>query len=278
MTVFGEYTTVYNARKLYLASAQTADDEIILQFIRQVSREIDRLSGRYFYPVVETRKYDIPKNGGTDVYLDAEILELQAIDNNGAIDITEVLLYGSNELTKSKIRLLNSGGIWQSASNGSGDQAISITGIWTYIFDRTAGWLQATTLSGNITDSATTFAAVANSIKAGQLLKIGTEFLYVSSVAAPVSPAVTDTVTCIRACNGTVAAAHTAADVVYAWHPGYDIEMLASTAAVAYYNLKSNPLVSSYSIDGVTFYTPKDVTQFIKKKLLDLTLVKVGFA
>lgn len=278
MTIYGEYTTVYNTRKLYLSSNQTTDDELILQFIRQVSREIDRLSGRYFYPVVATRKYDVPSNGGTDVHLDAEIFELQSITNNVAIDIAGVLLYGSNELTKNKLRLLNSGGIWQPDSSGSADQAISITGIWTYLFDRTAGWLRSMALSANMLVAATTFPSVANSIRAGQLLKIGTEFLYVTSVAAPVSPATTDTVTCERACNGTVAAAHSTSDVVYAWHPGYDIEMLTSSAAVAYYNLKSNPLVSSYSMDGVTFYTPKDVTQYIKKRLLDLTLVKVGFA
>lgn len=292
MTIYGEYTTVHFARTMYLSSSQAGDDNLILAFIRQASREIDRVSGRKFFPVLETRKFDTPRGDDNTLYLDAELLELKSITNGdgSSIAITDVLLLGNNEATKNKMLLLPTAGVWQTAS-GYANQAISITGVWAYLHDPTAGWLYASVVSEDgILIGATSFESAVDIFKRGDLLKIDNEFLYVVSavstttVTPPVPPetestsVTVDVVTIVRGVNGTVAAAHDADAEIHMWNPGFDIQMLAALAAISYYNLRSNPLVSSYTADGVTFYTPKDILKFIKDRLSNLMLVRIGLA
>lgn len=292
MTTYGEYTTVHFARTMYLSSSQTGDDNLILSFIRQASREIDRISGRKFFPVLETRKFDTPRGDDGVLYLDAELLELKSITNGdgSSITVSDVTLLGNNSITKNKILLSPTVGIWQTA-NGYPNQAISITAVWAYLHDPTAGWLYASIIpAAGMLIGDSSFESGISIFERGDLIKIDDEFMYVISAvetekSIPAEdpeeePTVVtvDVITVERAVNGTTAITHDGSSEIYLWNPGYDIQMLTALAAVSYYNLRSNPLTSSYTADGVTFYTPKDILKFVKNRLLDLTLVKIGLA
>jgi hypothetical protein len=114
------------------------------------------------------------------------------------------------------------------------------------------------------------------------IIKIDDEYMYVSAVsyasATATPPTTVDTLTVERAINGSVAVLHVISSLVYIWSAGHDITMLTAAASVGYYNLKSNPLASSFTIDGVSFQTPKDVSEFIRDRLAKLTVLRLGFA
>lgn len=292
MTIHGEYTTVHFARSMYLSSSNTGQDDLLLSFIRQASREIDRVSGKKFFPTVESRKFDAPSDGSNDINLDAELFSLISITNGNGDVLTssDVILLGNNEITKNKIRLLPTSGVWMPASSQY-EQAITVTGVWTNMYDYTAGWLSTSfETTAELSAAATSFTATVDLFKAGDLLKIDDEILYVVSAvqteeSIPAEdpeeePTVTtvDTVTVERAANGSTAAVHDISSPVCMWNPGYEIQMLTAIAAISYYQLRSNPLTSSYTADGVTIYTPKDITKYIKNKLGDLRLLRIGLA
>ena len=281
---YGEYATVRDTREVYLSSTKTVDDALILSFIRQVSRDIDRISRRVFYPVLETRYFNTPAYGCYDLQLNADLITLNSVTNgNGdALDITKLVLAPTNSLTKTRIRLLPNISNWKNGSNGFSDNAISVNGVWGNVYDRTAGWQWRFTLTAQLAINGTTFDATPGIFSTGMLLKIDTEFVYVTALtpanAAAIPATTVDTVTIERAVNGTTAAVHVITSLVYIWYAGYDIKMLTSAAAVAYYQLKSNPLASSYSVDGVNYQTPKDVGEFIRERLSKLTLLRMGMA
>jgi len=279
MTTYGDYTTVHFARSMYLSSDKSGDDNLILSFIRQSSREIDRLSGKKFFPTVESRKFDVPKDGGSDIYLDADLLTLLSITNGdgSSISLSDVILIGNNDVTKNIVRLPQINGLWL-PDGSTEEQAITITGVWSNLYDPTAGWLSTDTLDADMLDSDIAFESVVDRFKSGDLIKIDSEFMYVLSVASPGDGETKDTVTVERATNGTTAASHESSSTIYMWNPGYEIQMLTAISAISYYQLRSNPLTSSYTADGVTIYTPKDITKFIKNKLADLRLLRIGLA
>jgi hypothetical protein len=271
---FCEYTTVHEVRNQYLGSEKTKDDRLLLGFIRQVSREIKGICKHEFYPHIETRTYDTPVD--TDLYLDGDLIKLIKLNNGGElVDVTKPLLYNLNSPTKHFIRLLPSVGIWKTGSSGTSYAAIEVTGEWGFVLDRTAGWDFADTLPVGMDDSVKYFKCNTGEFYAGQLLQIGDEILYVKSTVD--DPVDGNLVNVIRGANGSTSSIHSVDNEVSAWNPGYDIRALSNSAVAAYYYLKSNPVGSSYTQDGVTFETPKDVIKFMTNRLLSIGAMRVGF-
>jgi hypothetical protein len=277
MSEYGEYTTVRDTREIYLSSQETVDDELILSFIRQVSRDIDRIARRRFYPTYVTKYYNTPPYNSYDLELNNELITLiSVINGNGdSLDITKLVLYDLNAQTKRKIRLLPTVSTWKNSSLGFPDGAIAVTGVWGHMYDPTAGWQRLAATLAEIDTDVTEFDATAGVFFKGMLIKIDSEFMYVSDIDTAES---TDTVTIERAVNGSIIADHDEEIDIYVWSAGNDIKMLTAAASVAYYNLKSNPMASSYTIDGITFMTPKDVAAFMRERLSALTLLRLGFA
>lgn len=278
MTEYGEYASVHLVRRLFLNSASTVDDTLIRAFIQQVSREIDLISGRQFYPTIGSKRFDTPSD--TVLNMNDELMTLTSITNGdgSSIDITSVLLLPANAPCYSRIKLPQVVAQWRADSNGESTSAITVTGTWCHAHDKTAGWQQKMTLTAEMTISATSFSAAVDMFHAGDLLRVGDELVSVTSIVSPVAPATTDTVNVERPVNGSVAVGHPIGTAVSLWVPGRDIQMLTAAASVAYYQLRSNPVASSFTLDGVTFETPQDVSEFIRKRLSRLQLVKIGFA
>lgn len=283
MNEYGEYSTVENTRGTYLSSVRTVDDDLILQLIRQVSRDIDRVAHRKFYPVREVRYFDTPEYGTYKLNFDSDLIELVSVTNGdgASISTSDLKLFDYNTRTKRGVILLPTVSTWKTAS-GFPQSAIAVDGVWGTIYDTTSGWQYSTALSAALLIAGVSFSSTPGLFSAGQLLKVDSEILYVSSVipanpGAPI-PTTVDTVNVQRAVNGTVVADHVISSYVYLWSAGQDVQMLTAASAVAYYNLKSNPMTNSFTVDGVNYQTPKDVIDFIRNRLMKQSLIRIGFA
>jgi hypothetical protein len=281
MINYGEYTTIWETRKLYLGSNSTIDDDLLLRVIRDVSREIDRMTKHVFYPVIETRRFDTPQK---DYYLDlqSDLLQLNTLRNGDGtlLDITQVFLYPLNQPTRRRIWLPPNVSIWKNANNGYPNSAIEVNGIWVYIYDAAScGWEDLDLLAADL-DATGSFDTLNNVFYAGQLLKMDDEWAYVKNVVTTVStdpvPVTTYTVNLVRGVNGTNASTHVLGTQISWWTVGYELRLLAAAAVTAYYNLRSNPTASKLTLDGVTFETPKDVSVFIHERLKNINLIKIA--
>lgn len=277
MAFYCEYTTVAKLKAYKdTTSTLTASDGLFLDFIRQVSREIEDISNRLFYPRIELHYFDIPRRS-YDLNFDHDLLEVTTLTNGDGIVIgpTNYKLYPLNDTPKRKLTLLPIQYAWQYSTNGTPFGAISLNGVWGYHDDYGNAWKDTgATLSAAIsTTGATTATTQTGLVFAGDLLKIGTEFFYVSAVTIG-SP--NDTLTIARGVNGSTAATQLIDAVIYRWDPGTHIDMLTRRAALAYTKLRTNPIGETVTLDGQTFNTPKDVTKYIDATLRGLDLVRTG--
>lgn len=274
---YDEYTTVNNVRSVLLDSAQSKDDGLILSIIRDVSREMHGLSNLYFWPRIQTHLFDVPDKGYS-LYLDEPLLEATSFLNGdgSTIDPTDYVLYPLNKTPKNEARLIPAYVQFQIPSSGYGYGAMTVSGVWGYHPDYSNAWQEVTTLSAAITSTSSGSASVPTGIiYAGELLKIDSEYLYVSAVT---SGSVADTLSILRGVNGSTAATHLTAATVSRWTLPYEVEMIARFCTAGYYRLRSNPMMDTVSLDGVVFTTPKDVQAYMRKRMEAAGLIRLGFA
>lgn len=271
MTYRGEYTTVSAVRSLANAN-QTTDDALLLDVIRDVSQQIDDITGRHFYPVSEDRNYDmIP--GTHRLVVDDDLLAVTALTNGDGTTIasTDYKLYPLNVTPKFEIQLLTTQTHWQEASTGEPWAALTVGGIWGYHPRYSDAWRNTGTTSASATSAETNIPATTTA-NPGDLLMIGAEYLYYSSASS-------GSMVVERGTNGTTSGSMAASATVWRWNVTPDIEMLTRRAVVALYRLRSNPIADTVTIDGVTFATPKDVTAYLRSTLEKFAgLTRLGFA
>jgi hypothetical protein len=272
--VRADYTTVDAVRRLSLSTDNSVRDEAILTIIQATAREIDGIAGEQFYPRIETRCFDTPAT--PQLNLDAGLLEATTLTNGDgtAMTTSQYKLYPLNSYPKHAVRVLaSSTAQWQSDSHGDYEGAVSLAGVWGYHEDYGSAWLTVTALSTTVaTTTATTCSVPANKIVSGDLLKVDSEFVYVSSLLE----GTTDTLTIERAANGSTATTHASAGVVYRWtYPV--IEKLCRDATVAYWRLRVNPVGETVVVGGDQFSTPKDVHEFIRRRLDSMGYLRLSF-
>jgi hypothetical protein len=294
MTTKAEYTTVADVRAAILNQAGTADDALILQFIRTASKDIDAIAVQKFAPVIETRYFDGPGLGGgwaqlyadrytmdtkalgaRELVFDAPLLELTALTNGDGtlIASSEYVLEPYNQTPKQRVTLLRSSST-TFVQNAASDyqKVLSVAGVWGYHDDYANAWVDtATTLAAPI--ATTTAAAFTSSngaaLKAGWLAKIDSEYLYISGIGSSVSV--------LRGVNGSTAATHTTGAAVSYWEVMYQIQTICSQAATLYYNIRNNPGVAMV-VDGHVISKPSDVRKFITDSLNFLGENREAFA
>lgn len=260
---YSELTTVKDVRESFLGGTGSGDDALILDFIRAASREMgDLAGGRRFAPRIEARVFDMPRD--RLLMLDDDLLAVNALTNGDGTSISPSAydLLSANFYPKWGVKLKLSSSIWWVPSSaGDTAQVISVNGVWGFHRDYADAWqLSGAELTGDINSTVTTLAVTNGILKAGQLVKIDSEYLYV--VAASGASA-----TVVRGVNGSTPATHVTATSIYVWTPEPEISHTARLAAAAYYRLRTNPLGDTVQIDDETFATPKDVLQFIKKRV-----------
>ena len=276
-----EYTTINKVK--YYKDAEidvTVSDQLVLDEIRQATKEIEDAAHRKFFPIVVTETYDTPRRGMWDLIFDHDVLAVTSLTNGDgtvipqtAAPLTNWMLKPLNDWPKEKLTLLPGEYMWLPSSQGYYTGAITITGTIGYHNDYPSAWQYATALAVAALITDLTITVPTGTVNAGDLLEIDTEYIYAVSVSTGTP---NDTITVLRGVNGSTAAAHLISAPVLRWDPGQDIEMLCRRAATAYAKLRSNPIGESVNVDGIQFTTPKDVLKWITTELKAMGKVRTG--
>lgn len=269
---YGDYTTVGNVRTSYFSSSVTTRDDVIADLITSTSREMDAICNRHFVPLQATHYYDAPRQSKF-LYFDDDLIAITAMANGDGVAIAQAdyRLYPLNSSPKNRLVMLMTSPTPFVAADGNYEGAITITGEWGDC-NSDVWQLAGATIATTQTDTAATLIVTQNKIAAGDLLRVGSEYQYVTAVI----PGATDTATVARAVNGSVAAAHNSGVATYRYVVAPEIEMVCRMAVAAYFRVKDNPVGETITIEGSSFATPKDVLQWMQKRLQTLGVVRVG--
>ena len=272
MANFADYTTLTDIHTTRGTTA-TGQDTLFTDLIKSTSRDMEvACGGRWFYPRVETRYFNTP--AGRELEMDEDLLAVTTLTNGDAtaVSSSDYILLPYFGPPYYQIRLKQSAStIWTLDSSGNDERAISVLGIWGKVHDYASIWLDTLgTLAAAITStSATTFTCTTGKLKAGYLIQIDTEYMYVDSVSVSSN----DTATVRRGVNGSTAATHLNAAVISRWYFP-TVEMICRTAVQAYERLKDNPLGETIRIEGNSFSTPHDVKKWMSLQLAEAGLMR----
>jgi hypothetical protein len=190
----------------------TADDATLELLLTAASRYLDEKTTRHYYPIIETRYYDVPDDG--ILRLDEDLLEVITLTNgdNTTVSSSNYILMDVNATPYWGIKLKGSSGLsWQANSSGDIEGVISLLGVWGYHNHYNLAWRTASTLNEDLDTSETGIdVADGTAFAVGNLSRIGNELCYVSNVA-------TNTLTATRGENGSTAATHTTGGAVKTW-------------------------------------------------------------
>ena len=251
-------------------SADTTDDSVILDLLEQASRYIDRETARNFYPIVDTRHYDMPRD--SDLWLRKDLLEVTTLTNGDGTVITDYILRPADDTPYYILSLRDSSNVsWAVNTAGSRQQVITLLGIWGFHEDYpTRCWTNVGTLAAAISDTTTagfTMTSATDAVVPGQIVKIDNEYFNILTNA---SHAVT---VFQRGDNGSTAATHLINSVVYAWNAEPRMVVL-ETAHYAYERRfgKSSDATATVTAAGVVL-SPRDIPVMAQKFIDNYTAI-----
>jgi len=230
-----EYGLVADLKDLIPDFAGTGDDDVVRLVCEAASRYLDAKTHRWFYPKIETRYYDHPEDAGR-LKVDKDLLEVaEFTTQNGDVEVTDdqyyLMLAGSyNHTPYDRIVLKTNSDRTQLIYTGTLQKANAVTGTWGYHEDWSNAWqssgdaiadatgINATVTTVNVADGdGADIYGVTPRFKAGQTLKIGDEFMYLTAIS-------TNALTVVRGINGSTAAVHATAAAISVYRPMKDIE------------------------------------------------------
>ncbi len=228
------YATLTQVRAyLKLDTAETGDDALLTDFMRWSQAYIDTRAGTHFYPLIETRRFDVPLYARL-LQFDDHLLELTSGVNGDttAITTSDIIYHPPNVYPHYGISLTAaSSEVWQPTTDGDYQQAIALLGVWGYHDDYPLAWVlsndavaDALGINASVTTINVTSASGAASdlasprFQAGQLIKIDSEYIEISSIA-------TNALTVKRGVYGSTAATHATAAAISIWRPMGDVVM-----------------------------------------------------
>lgn len=254
-TEYNEWTTPVGQSDF----TDTSDDEVIQNMLESVSRYIDGQTNRTFYPRIETRYYSIPS--GRLLILDDDLLTLTTLTNGDNDEITSTYynLLDKNHEPKWGIELKETSSVyWETDSDGNSEHVLDVLGWWGFHERFTQrGWASGGTLASAISSTTSTSltATAGHDLIAGQIIKIDSEIMIVSSAAA-------QTVTVnARGDNGSTAATHANSSVIYIWKPMEDIRQATLLITQSLYQSRSGQVAGgrvTVTASGVVI-RPEDV-------------------
>lgn len=210
---YKEYSTARNQT----TSLDTRDDGVIVDLLEKASRDLDAMTGRQFYPSIETDSYDIPVDN--ELSFDKDVLQVISLTNGDGTSIA-ASAYNFNPAHFTpyfSLKLKESSSVqWLADSDSNTEQVIDLV-AWCGYRQKFSqrGWSSVGTLSAAITDTTTlAFTMTAgHSVSVGYILKIDSEIFNVNTVSS-------NTVTPFaRGDNGSTAATHSSGATVYKWNP-----------------------------------------------------------
>lgn len=199
----------------------TSDDSAIESLLKYSSRAMDQISGRKFYPLIETRYFDIPSAGSVDprVLYTPDLLEVISLTNGDGALIAEYTLTPRNTTPAIGIRLNSYASDQWALSPTTGEyDAIAVTGVWGFHNRYNQAWLTVTTANEAMDASETGYDVVSSAdLAAGQLIRFDDELGYISAVG-------TNTITITRGENGSTATTHLTGIPIQIWQVQDDIK------------------------------------------------------
>lgn len=282
------YATLADA-KANLRADTTTDDNTLLRFLRILSRRVDKLFGTrymewapYFMPSTESRRY-LVTSGRVNSTLDTfrfgdPLLSLTAAtvgDTTLTIN-TDVETWPQNVTPARMLRLKGSSTYsWYGYCTSDGSPLeVVITGIWGYHHDWANAWASVDTLSANINASVTSLTVsdidgtdlygLTPRISAGNVLKIGTEYLEVTATNTT-----TNVATVRRGILGTTAAAHTSGDAVATFQVYDSVKHAVANQAAKMY-AKRGAYESTQITDIGTIQFPADFMAEFRNIMMEM--------
>ena len=221
MSIVNGYVTLASYNRFAKNSTDSDRDIVLEDLIEEVSRFIDDETWRIFYPRVETRYHDTPESG-RELWVDGDLLEIITLTNgdDSTLSDSDYNLMPLNSSPRYGIKLLQSSSeIWDLDSSGNSEGVIDVLAIWGYHPDYAQrAWATGSTVSddSDITAAATTIAVTALTLfEVDQLIRIEDEICRITAT----DDSTTKKLTVVRGENGSTAATHVDATVVYIWTP-----------------------------------------------------------
>lgn len=271
--------------KSELNATNTVDDQKVMRGIRQLSRRIDTTfrNQNLFVPTIQTRPVALT---GVNVNSWERTLLLRTAQNGvapllsltGVSIASRVLTVGTNVQAFPPfyppyyhLQLIGDSLFsWYDTCNVTlpGPRFVSVEGVWGYNVDYANAWLDVDTLSAGINASVTTLSVAdvdgdnpwgeSPRISAGNLIQIDEEWM---DVIATDATAMVNTVTVVRAVNGSTAAAHAGGATVSVYLVDESIRRICRQAAFQYARIGSfdTTRISDFS----TLVFPEDLLKEI---------------
>jgi|GEM_PF-2456180 len=225
-----------------IASGSAGQDTRLNDLIRKASHWIEEELERWFYPVIATYYFDHPPD---DTILDIAPWLLSATTfttNNTGTALVEgtdfhltrhTPLKGRNLYTPPYNRIIMdpNGNTTNLVWTGTPLKANKMIGVWGWSDDTED--TGATVLNDPLAIGGTSLTVLTGTIETGWMLLIGDEQVFSSVVT---EGATNDTVTIVRAQNGTTAAAHVATTAISRYVPPDDIEALCGIIVARLYH------------------------------------------
>jgi hypothetical protein len=216
------------------ASTDQIDDSVIVDLLEKASRDLDDMTGRQFYPSIETETYDVPD--GDELTFDRDVLQIISLSNGDgtSISASNYIFKPANFTPHYALRLREGSSVeWEADTDNNTEQVIDMVAWCGYRekYNQRA-WKSVGTLGAAITDTTTlAFTMTAgHTVAAGSIVKIDNEIFNINAVAG-------ETVTpLMRGDNGSTAATHLISAVVYKWIPQEQAKGIVLELANAAYN------------------------------------------
>jgi hypothetical protein len=152
---------VFSTSRGQTATTDAADDSTIEKLLEGISRYVDDMTRRTFYPRYEKRYYDVPilQNSPRNLFLDDDLLEAVTVTNgdNTVVSPTVYNLKPKNYSPHYAIQIIGPSQIfWIFNGIGSVEKVISVEAWWGFKNKyEQRGWTIVDTLGAAITDTTT---------------------------------------------------------------------------------------------------------------------------
>lgn len=210
-----------------LGTSHDAGDARLLDVLQAASRLIERHAGRQFYPWRAARAY--PYTHPTLLPLRDDLLALHGLTNGdgASIPLDAVRLLPADTAVHAALSLDRRRCVFTYRDDPT--DALTVDGMWGYHPEWPAAWAPSGDAVQGDLDAAATVIAVADAggaaldgraprFSAGQLLRLGEEYLHVLAVDLAL-----DRLTVLRGANGTSAVGHSTGAALEVYRPPADV-------------------------------------------------------
>lgn len=262
------YCRIPDAKAASSASRITANDDVWLRFLAAATDEIDQRCRRSFAARLVTEYLDGPRpcpenEAGTRLFLPFDVASITSLKAYTAAPLT----YGTTLVANTDYLAVREEGDANrpylyldhlTSSWTEGLRTFQLVGLRGYSYELEATGQTVQNATEIAADGASLSVVDTKDIAVGEMLVIESEQVYVSAVQAAAN-----TVTIVRAQNGTTAAAHANATVIYRRRYPRAIEQACALRAADLYRGAASGFAGTQGGDVAGFSSPSVYAQFM---------------